>query len=91
MFESYEKAFCIRCRDVGLICNHTIFGASENEVMENAIVHMFDYHAINPEEMTTCMRLKISQNIYEMSPQTSITSNRFHYQNAGIVPSTLIG
>jgi predicted small metal-binding protein len=67
MFESYENAFCIRCRDVGLICNHIIFAASENGAMENAIVHMFEYHAIISEEMTTCMRLKISQNITKSS------------------------
>lgn len=85
MFEGYERVFCIRCRDVGLICNCIIFGADENEAMENAIVHMFEYHAIKPEEMTTCMKLKISKNIYETSPQTSITTNRFHYQNAEIV------
>lgn len=85
MFEGCERVFCIRCRDVGLICNGIIFGAGENETMENAIAHMFEYHAIIPEEMTTCMKLKISENIYEMSPQTSITTNRFNYQNAEIV------
>lgn len=25
---------------------------------------MFDYHAIKPEEMTACMRLKIEEKIY---------------------------
>ena len=77
MFESYEQAFCIQCRDVGLICNHVIFGSSKNEAMENAIVHMFEYHAIKPEEMTTCMRLKICQNIHRSSLQAS--GNLLHY------------
>jgi hypothetical protein len=54
--------------------------------MKNAIVHMFEYHAINSKEMTTCMKLKICENIFEMSPQTSIDTNLFHYQNVEIVP-----
>jgi hypothetical protein len=52
--------------------------------MENAIVHMFEYHAINPEEMTTCMKLKIIEKIHKLSPQTF--TNLFHYPNAEIVP-----
>jgi predicted small metal-binding protein len=71
MYEGYERTYGVRCRDVGLICNRIIFAASENEAMEKTIVHMFEYHAINPEEVTTCMKLKISENIYEMSPETS--------------------
>ena len=57
------RLFCIRCADVGLDCNYIIFGASEGEAMKNAMVHMFDYHAIDPEEMTTCMRLRIKEKI----------------------------
>jgi hypothetical protein len=26
-------------------------------------MHMYEYHAINPEEMTTSMRLKIKENM----------------------------
>jgi len=32
--------------------------------MDNAITHMIEYHAINPDEMTTCMRLEIRKNIH---------------------------
>ena len=32
--------------------------------MQNAVIHMYEYHAIIPEEMTTCMKLKISENIH---------------------------
>lgn len=28
------------------------------------ITHMDEYHAIIPEEMTTCMKLKIKENIH---------------------------
>ena len=27
---------------------------------------MYEYHAIQPEEMTTCMKLKISENIHKL-------------------------
>ena len=57
------RLYCIRCVDVGLDCNYAIFGSSEVETMDNAIMHMFDCHAINPEEMTMCMRLRIKENI----------------------------
>ena len=31
--------------------------------MDTMIIHMYECHAINPQEMTTCMRLKIKENI----------------------------
>jgi len=62
--EDLLKSFIIRCSDVGLDCGHVIFGDSEYRVMHNAIIHMYDYHAIIPEEMTTCMKLKIRENIH---------------------------
>jgi len=56
--------YCIiRCSDVGLDCGHVIFGNNEYAVMHNALEHMHEYHAIIPEEMTTCMKLKIRENI----------------------------
>ena len=57
--------YCIiRCSDVGLDCGHVIFGNNEYAVMHNAVVHMHEYHAIIPEEMTACMKLKIRENIH---------------------------
>jgi predicted small metal-binding protein len=57
--------YCIvRCSDVGLDCGHVIFGNNEYAVMHNALLHMQEYHAIIPEEMTTCMKLKIRENIH---------------------------
>lgn len=61
--EDSVRLFCIRCADVGLDCNYVIFGSSEEGAMKNAIIHMSDYHAINPNEMTMCMRLKIKENM----------------------------
>jgi predicted small metal-binding protein len=58
------RSFIIRCSDVGLDCGHVIFGDSEYRVMQNAIIHLYEYHAIIPEEMTTCMKLKIRENIH---------------------------
>jgi predicted small metal-binding protein len=57
------QSFCIRCEDVGLDCNCTNCGISEERVVYNTILHMLEYHAIKPGEMTACMKLKILENI----------------------------
>lgn len=62
--EGFLRSFIIRCSEVGLDCGHVIFGDSEYRVMQNAIIHMYEYHAIISEEMTTCMKLKIRENIH---------------------------
>ena len=36
---------------------------SENKVMHEAIVHMFEFHAINPEEMTSEMKWRIKDSV----------------------------
>ena len=56
--------FFVRCSDVGLDCSHVIFGDDEDSVMKNAISHMCEYHAVDPEEMTTCMKMKIMKNMH---------------------------
>ena len=67
MSQTYENCihqlFCVRCEDVGLDCNCTNYGISEERVVYDTILHMLEYHAIKPEEMTTCMKLKILENI----------------------------
>lgn len=67
MFQAYEdciqQLFCVRCEDVGLACNCINYGISEERVIYNTILHMLEYHAIKPEEMTACMKLKILENI----------------------------
>lgn len=32
--------------------------------MDETVIHMFEYHAINPEEMTSEMKSKIRENIH---------------------------
>jgi predicted small metal-binding protein len=67
MSQTYEnciQSFSVRCEDVGLDCNCTIYGISEETAIDNTILHMSEYHAISPEEMTTCMRLKIIENVH---------------------------
>jgi predicted small metal-binding protein len=63
--EDRVRPFSVRCSDVGLDCDCVISGISEKKVVDETITHMYEYHAINPEEMTTCMRLKIRENISE--------------------------
>ncbi len=67
MSQSYENCiqlFCVRCKDVGLDCNCTIYGINEERVADNTILHLLEHHAINPNEMTTCMKLKMLENIH---------------------------
>lgn len=63
IFEERAGPFSVRCSDIGLACNCIVFGMTEKQVMDETVIHMFEYHAIDPEEMTTCMRLKIKENI----------------------------
>jgi predicted small metal-binding protein len=62
--EDLLSSFFVRCSDVGLDCSHVIFGDDEDSVMKNAISHMCEYHAIDPDEMTTCMKMKIMENMH---------------------------
>jgi predicted small metal-binding protein len=84
MSQTYDdciQRFCVRCEDVGLDCNCTIYGISGETVIDNTILHMYENHAIKPEEMITCMRLKIIENVqaHQSPPPTSHSSynNRF--------------
>ena len=49
--------------DVGLNCNSVIYGTNEENVVESTMIHMFEHHAIQPEEMTACMKVKIKENM----------------------------
>jgi predicted small metal-binding protein len=80
---STDESFILRCADVGLDCNCVIFGSSEENIVDKTIRHMFEYHAINPEEITSCMKIKIKESvhtsflasdIYEFSPIYSSTT-----------------
>lgn len=63
IFEDWTKPYSVRCSEVGLSCNCIIFGMSERKVMDETIIHMFEYHAIDPKEMTSEMKSKIKQSI----------------------------
>jgi predicted small metal-binding protein len=85
MSQAYEDCiqqhFYVRCEDVGLDCNCINYGISEERVVYNAILHMLGYHAIKPEEMTACMKLKILENIRVHHPPlpTSPSSYNNHF------------
>lgn len=64
-FEDSGRHFSVRCSGVGLECDCVISGMNEKFVMDETVRHMFEHHAINPEEMTACMRIKIRENIRE--------------------------
>jgi predicted small metal-binding protein len=61
-FEDLSRSLCVRCSDVGLDCNCIIFGMNEKKVMDKTIIHMFEYHAINPQEMTSQMKSNVREN-----------------------------
>jgi predicted small metal-binding protein len=54
----------LACRDVGLDCDYIIKGETEEEIMENAVQHAWEIHAIKPEEMTSEMKVRIKDNIH---------------------------
>jgi predicted small metal-binding protein len=62
-YDDCTQLFCVQCKDIGLDCNYAIYGMNEETVTYNTILHMLEYHAIKPEEMTSCMKLKILESI----------------------------
>jgi predicted small metal-binding protein len=62
--EDLLQLYFIQCSDVGLNCDRVVFGKSKEKVNDAMIRHMDEYHAITLDEMTTCMRLKIRENIH---------------------------
>ena len=84
MSQTYDdclQLFCIHCGDIGLDCDYTTYGINEETVIDNTIIHLSDNHAIVPEEMTTCMRLKMIENIqvHHSPPLTSLSSYNSHF------------
>jgi predicted small metal-binding protein len=67
MFQTFGDmllSLFVRCSDVGLDCDCVIFGMNEKKVMDETIMHLFQYHAINPKEIASEMKSKIKENIY---------------------------
>jgi predicted small metal-binding protein len=75
IFEDCIRSFYIHCEDVGLDCNCIIYGNTEEKVANETFLHMFEYHAINPEEMTMCMRLKIKEHMRIRFHNDRLSSN----------------
>jgi predicted small metal-binding protein len=81
MSQTYDdcvQRFFVRCKDVGLDCACIIYGINEEAVTYNTILHMLERHAIKPEEMTTCMKLKILENIgvrHSPRPESQLAYN----------------
>jgi predicted small metal-binding protein len=42
----------LACRDIGLVCDNIIKGATEEDVLKQAEEHAWEIHAIKPEEIT---------------------------------------
>ena len=80
-YENCPRSFYIRCTDVGLGCDCIIYGISEETATYNTILHLFEDHAIALQEMTTCMKLKIIENlrIHHSPLPTSHSSYNNHF------------
>jgi predicted small metal-binding protein len=59
----------LACRSVGLDCDYIIKGMTEEEVLKNAKQHYSEIHAIEPEEISSEMKVKIKDNIYDISSE----------------------
>ena len=59
----HQKLKALACRDVGLDCGYIIEGETEQEIEKSAAQHVWEVHAIKPQEMTSEMKVKIKENI----------------------------
>ena len=59
----------LACRSVGLDCDYIIKGMTEEEVLKHAQQHYSEIHAIEPEEISSEMKVKIKDNIYDISSE----------------------
>jgi predicted small metal-binding protein len=57
------------CRSVGLDCDYIIKGRTEEEVLKHAKQHYSEIHATEPEEMSSEMKVKIKDNIHDISSE----------------------
>ncbi|MFY9794464.1 MAG: DUF1059 domain-containing protein [Candidatus Nitrosopolaris sp.] len=53
----------LTCGHVGLGCDCVINAVTEEDLMRKTIEHIWEYHAIKPEEMTSQMKVKIKEKI----------------------------
>jgi predicted small metal-binding protein len=48
---------------LGLSCDYVFQAETEEEIMKKTVEHIWEHHAIKPEEMTSEMKVKIKENI----------------------------
>jgi predicted small metal-binding protein len=53
----------VSCGQLGLSCDYAIQAETEEEIMKQAVEHIWEHHAIKPEEITSEMKVKIKENI----------------------------
>jgi predicted small metal-binding protein len=53
----------MKCRDVGFECDYVVKGNTEQEIMQNAVVHAQKDHGMKPQDMTDDLKNKIRANI----------------------------
>ena len=55
----------LSCRSIGLDCDYVIKGMTEEELLKNIEQHYSEIHAIEPEEITSEMKVRIKDNIHD--------------------------
>lgn len=53
----------LTCHDIGLDCGYIIEGETDEDIIKSAEQHIWKIHAIQPEEITSEMKARITQNI----------------------------
>jgi predicted small metal-binding protein len=53
----------LACHDIGLDCGYIIEGETDEDIIKSAEQHIWKIHAIQPEEITSEMKARITQNI----------------------------
>ena len=61
----YKSMKQIECKDIGLKCDRIIRNQTEDGVVSKVMEHLWEGHAIKPEEMTSEMKAKIKDNIHD--------------------------
>jgi predicted small metal-binding protein len=53
----------VSCGRLGLSCDYVIQAETEEEIMKQAVEHIWEHHAIKSREITSEMKVKIKENI----------------------------
>jgi predicted small metal-binding protein len=59
----YKEMKQLACHDIGLDCGYIIGGKTEEDIVKSAEQHIWEIPAIKPEEITSEMKARITQNI----------------------------